>query len=191
MAPYLPTTASATTSKDQPFRYRAHPSPLSLSCLTPPITVPKHAERWHCNKQTDGHGVTDEAGVQGDRNQWDAVEVSGGTPESGKLGAARVGIKAADDEAYFLKQAVAIRTAAPDLPLMLVGGVRSLERIETILHAGQADTFSLCRPLIREPALPKRWENGDRQRAACISCSRCYGPARRGEGLRCVDAEDG
>ena len=116
----------------------------------------------------------------------DAIEVSGGTGGSGKLGAARTGIASSSDEAYFLPQAEAIRAAAPGVPLMLVGGVRSLDVMERILAAGTADYFSLSRPLIREPELPRRWASGDRRRAACVSCGGCFGPARKGEGIRCV-----
>ncbi len=116
----------------------------------------------------------------------DAIEVSGGTPGSGKLGAARPNIKKPTDEAYFLPQAEAIRRAAPDVPLMLVGGVRSPEVIEQILAAGTADYFSMSRPLIREPGLPARWRSGDLRRAACISCLGCFGPARKGDGISCV-----
>jgi 2,4-dienoyl-CoA reductase-like NADH-dependent reductase (Old Yellow Enzyme family) len=118
----------------------------------------------------------------------DAIEVSGGTPGSGKLGAARPDIKEPSDEAYFLPQAEAIRRAAPSVPIMLVGGIRSPEVMEEILAAGTADYFSMSRPLIREPGLPARWQSGDRQRAACISCLGCFGPARKGEGIRCVQA---
>jgi 2,4-dienoyl-CoA reductase-like NADH-dependent reductase (Old Yellow Enzyme family) len=116
----------------------------------------------------------------------DAIEVSGGTPGSGKLGAARPNIKESTDEAYFLPQAEAIRRVAPSVPLMLVGGMRSLEVMEKILADGTADYFSMSRPLIREPGLPARWKSGDRRRAACISCLGCFGPARKGEGIRCV-----
>ncbi|MCU0305805.1 MAG: NADH:flavin oxidoreductase [Thermoanaerobaculales bacterium] len=116
----------------------------------------------------------------------DAIEVSGGTGGSGKLGAARAGIESEADEAYFLPQAEAIRAAAPGVPLMLVGGVRSFEVAERVLGAGVADYLSMSRPLIREPDLPRRWAAGDRRRAACVSCSGCFGPARKGEGIRCV-----
>jgi len=116
----------------------------------------------------------------------DAIEVSGGTGGSGKLGAVRSKIESEVDEAYFLPQAEAIRRAAPGVPIMLVGGMRSLEKMESVLAAGAADYFSMCRPLIREPGLPARWSNGDRSRAKCVSCSGCFGPARKGEGIRCV-----
>ena len=116
----------------------------------------------------------------------DAIEVSGGTPGSGKLGAARPNIEAPEDEAYFLPQAEAIRRAAPGVSLMLVGGLRSLEVMDRVLESGTVDYFSLSRPLIREPELPARWQRGDRRRADCISCLGCFGPARKGEGIRCV-----
>ena len=90
------------------------------------------------------------------------------------------------DEAYFLPQAEAIRSATPGVPIMLVGGVRSLEKMGSVLTSGTADYFSMCRPLIREPGLPARWAAGDHRRAECVSCSGCYGPARKGEGIRCV-----
>jgi 2,4-dienoyl-CoA reductase-like NADH-dependent reductase (Old Yellow Enzyme family) len=116
----------------------------------------------------------------------DSIEVSGGTPGSGKLGAARPDIEGPDDEAYFLPQAEAVRRVAPELPLMLVGGIRSLEVMERVLASGAADYLSMSRPLIREPDLPARWQRGDRRRADCVSCLGCFGPARKGEGIRCV-----
>ncbi len=116
----------------------------------------------------------------------DAIEVSGGTPGSGLLGAARPNIKGPDEEAYFLSQARAIGKAAPQVPLMLVGGMRSPEIMEKILAEGVVQYFSMSRPLIREPGLPTRWLEGDQERAACVSCLGCYVPARKGEGIRCV-----
>jgi 2,4-dienoyl-CoA reductase-like NADH-dependent reductase (Old Yellow Enzyme family) len=117
-----------------------------------------------------------------------AIEVSGGTPGSGKLGPVRNKILTSADEAYFRPQARALRIAAPDVPLMLVGGLRSLSTMEEILAAGDADYLSLCRPLIRDPNLPKRWQAGEVSRAACISCNGCYRPARKGEGIRCMQS---
>lgn len=117
----------------------------------------------------------------------DGIEISGGTPGSGKaLGAARSSIKTVEDEAYFLPQARVIREAVPDTPLILVGGVRSPERMEAILEEGVVNAFALCRPLIREPDLPRRWQAGDRARAECISCLGCFRPAMSGEGIRCM-----
>jgi 2,4-dienoyl-CoA reductase-like NADH-dependent reductase (Old Yellow Enzyme family) len=69
---------------------------------------------------------------------------------------------------------------------MLVGGIRSVEVMEEILSEGYVDYFSMSRPLIREPDLPKRWASGGRERAECRSCLGCFRPARKGEGIRCV-----
>ncbi|HOC43827.1 MAG TPA: NADH:flavin oxidoreductase [Thermoanaerobaculales bacterium] len=117
----------------------------------------------------------------------DAIEVSGGTGGSGALGSARRNIETVDDEGYFLPQARAIREAAPGVPLILVGGLRSLDKMEAVLASGAADHFAMSRPLIREPDLPARWASGDRRRADCVSCRGCFGPASRGEGIRCVN----
>jgi 2,4-dienoyl-CoA reductase-like NADH-dependent reductase (Old Yellow Enzyme family) len=124
------------------------------------------------------------------REGIDAIEVSGGTPGSGRLGAARPDILGPEDEAYFLPQAEVIRHAAPGVALMLVGGLRSLEVMERVLDSGTADYFSMARPLIREPGLPLRWQKGDRRRADCVSCLGCFGPARKGEGLYCVQTQE-
>jgi len=118
-----------------------------------------------------------------------AIEVSGGTPGSGRLGAARAYVEVPEGEAYFAPQAQAMRRAAPEVPLILVGGMRSLETMQRLLDEGVAEAFALSRPLIREPDLPRRWQSGDTAPARCISCLGCFGPARRGEGIRCVDAE--
>lgn len=115
-----------------------------------------------------------------------AVEVSGGKPGSRRLGAVRPNISDREDEAYFLDLVKAIRKVVPKVPLMLVGGLRSIEVMEEILNDGFADYFSMSRPLIREPDLLKRWLSGDRRKADCQSCLGCFRPARKGEGIRCV-----
>ncbi len=117
----------------------------------------------------------------------DAIEVSGGTGGSGALGAARRKIDNEEDEAYFFPQAQAIRAVAPNIPLMLVGGIRSLRKIDEVLASGAADYVAMSRPLIREPDLLKRWAAGDTSRVKCASCSGCFAPASKGEGIRCVN----
>jgi 2,4-dienoyl-CoA reductase-like NADH-dependent reductase (Old Yellow Enzyme family) len=116
----------------------------------------------------------------------DAIEVSGGTGGSGALGSARTGVDRPEDEAYFLPHARALRAAAKDVSIITVGGIRSVEVIEAILAEGAADAVALCRPLIREPALPARWQKGDRRRATCISCRGCFTPTMKGSGVRCI-----
>ncbi|MBT3221287.1 MAG: NADH:flavin oxidoreductase, partial [Proteobacteria bacterium] len=117
----------------------------------------------------------------------DAIEVSSGTPGSGRLGPARAKVATTDDEAYFLPQARTMARAVPDTPLILVGGIRTLAVMEHILAEGVVDYFAMSRPLIREPDLPLRLQQGKQDTATCISCLGCFGPAMRGLGVKCVD----
>jgi 2,4-dienoyl-CoA reductase-like NADH-dependent reductase (Old Yellow Enzyme family) len=127
-------------------------------------------------------GLTLDEGVEIVRHlaEWgiDALEISGGMGGQN----IRKDILHPDEEAYFLPQARKAREAT-DLPLILVGGFRSKSVMERILEEGTADFISLCRPLIREPDLPQRLQEGQ-DKASCISCNRCWPPP--GEyGVKC------
>jgi len=115
----------------------------------------------------------------------DAIEVSGGTPASGKLGANRTGIGKMKKEAYFLPQVREIRRAV-EVPLIVVGGLRSPQLMERILEEGAADYFSMSRPFIREPHLVRRWQGGDLTKARCISCNLCFRTSLEDTGLTCA-----
>jgi len=60
-----------------------------------------------------------------------------------------------------------------DIPLILVGGMRSPRVIEKILSDGTADMVSMSRPFIREPRFLERWKEGDRKKVTCVSCAKC------------------
>jgi len=87
-------------------------------------------------------------------------------------------------EAYFLPYAEKLRPVL-NIPLILVGGVRSPETAERIIESGAADFVSMARPLVREPGLPNRWSSGDLKPAQCVSCNRCLGETEQGNKLRC------
>ena len=72
------------------------------------------------------------------------------------------------------------------IPVILVGGIRSIETAEGLVDSGTADMVALSRPLIREPGLVARWQSGDRAPSACVSDNACFIPARKGEGLSCL-----
>ena len=114
-----------------------------------------------------------------------AIEISGGTYASGELVPMRKGIKKEKDEAYFKAEARAFKKEI-DLPIILVGGIRSFHIAEGILNDHIADYISLCRPLIREPGLINRWRSGDLSKATCISDTKCLRPALTGKGVYCV-----
>jgi 2,4-dienoyl-CoA reductase-like NADH-dependent reductase (Old Yellow Enzyme family) len=113
----------------------------------------------------------------------DAIEMSGGTVyASGAFSCCRVG---QDQDVYYIEAAARYKERI-GVPLFLVGGIRSPEQTEAIFRARLADYVSICRPLIREPDLIKRWKSGDTKPAACISCSGCFAPGLKGEGVHCV-----
>jgi 2,4-dienoyl-CoA reductase-like NADH-dependent reductase (Old Yellow Enzyme family) len=118
----------------------------------------------------------------------DAIEVSGGFLTSKTLSPSRVGINKPEKEAYFEQGAVACKKAL-DIPVILVGGIRSLEKAKELVAGGVADYISMCRPLIREPGLINRWRNGDTRPALCNSDNLCFRPALKGEGIYCVTQE--
>lgn len=120
----------------------------------------------------------------------DAVEISGGTHVSPReySFSRPTGVVSEDQEVYFAEAAKLYKSRVR-VPLMLVGGIRSFGVAERVVKEGLADFVSLCRPLIREAGLVRRWEGGDRSRAACISCNQCFGPARAAKGVYCVAEE--
>lgn len=110
----------------------------------------------------------------------DALEISGGMGRT----SIRKDILRPENEAYFLDAARQAR-GATDLPIILVGGMRSKQIMESVLQEGSADFISMSRPLIREPDLPNRLREGQ-DRSTCISCNLCWPPP--GEyGIACRD----
>ncbi len=66
-----------------------------------------------------------------------------------------------------------VKPVMGDIPMSLVGGVRTVYRMNEILDEKSADFISLSRPLIREPFLVKRIREGKVTIAACDSCNKC------------------
>ncbi|MFC1901086.1 NADH:flavin oxidoreductase [Chloroflexota bacterium] len=88
------------------------------------------------------------------------------------------------EQAYLRDRAVAVKKAV-DVPVLAVGGIRSLEMAEDIINSGDADLISMCRPFIREPDIINRWQRGETAPATCISCNRCFAVMARGDALEC------
>jgi 2,4-dienoyl-CoA reductase-like NADH-dependent reductase (Old Yellow Enzyme family) len=132
-----------------------------------------------------------QVGMMLEQGGIDAIELSGGIPTNPpNRSPSRTGIKGKEDEAYFSNSARAFKERLK-VPLILVGGIRSLEVAERLLETGTADYISMSRPLIREPGLIKRWREGDGRRATCLSDNQCFAPARTGEGIYCVTKKKG
>ena len=86
---------------------------------------------------------------------------------------------------FYLERASAIRKAVK-LPLILVGGVRTLEGADQVLDAG-IDFVSASRPFICQPDFYQRLKNGEE--SPCIGCTKCLGNIWSKEGRRCVKHE--
>jgi 2,4-dienoyl-CoA reductase-like NADH-dependent reductase (Old Yellow Enzyme family) len=114
----------------------------------------------------------------------DAVEISGGMRGAYKL-PIMTGINSIEKEAYWKDYAKKLKEVL-NIPVILVGGLRSLRLIEELFYKNYADFFSLSRPLIKEPDLITKWNRGITDKSACISCNKCFVPAYKGEGIKCV-----
>ncbi len=115
----------------------------------------------------------------------DAIELSGGTFISGPLNPSRDKILSEEKEAYFRQAAKRFKETL-QVPIILVGGIRSFPLAETLLAQGVADYFSMSRPLICEPDLVQRWQQGDLRKAVCVSDNQCFVAGRSGDGIYCV-----
>lgn len=120
-----------------------------------------------------------------DEDGADAIEVSAGTPASGDRTPVRQGIERREQEAYNLPLAARIKEAV-SCPVMVVGGFRTYEIVEGVVRRGEVDYVAIARPLIREPQLPRRWQEGDEAKARCISCNGCFKPGLKEGGIYCV-----
>lgn len=126
--------------------------------------------------------MLEEAGI-------DAIELSGGTAYSGKNTPIRTAKIDAEEKEVFYRAAAKRCKEKIRVPLILVGGIRSIKVAEQLVDEGISDYISLCRPLIREPHLINRWKQGDTHKAKCLSDNLCFKPIREGKGIYCVVEE--
>jgi 2,4-dienoyl-CoA reductase-like NADH-dependent reductase (Old Yellow Enzyme family) len=119
----------------------------------------------------------------------DAIEMSGGTfNTASRYPVSRLG--ASKENMGYYREAAQRFKRQVKVPLILVGGLRTLDAAEHLVTDGIADYLALSRPLICEPGLVNRWKHGDKGKSLCVSDNRCFKPARSGEGLRCVFLEE-
>jgi len=82
-------------------------------------------------------------------------------------------------EAYFLEDARLVRRTVP-IPLVLVGGLRTLSLMEEIIREG-FDFLALARPFFAEPDLVHKLETGAAAASRCEPCNRCLAAVAGGE----------
>lgn len=76
-------------------------------------------------------------------------------------------------EAYYRPFARAAKGAV-DIPLILVGGLRSTQMMDEVIRSGDADFLAMARPFVREPDLVNKIAAGRRGPVACVSCNVCF-----------------
>jgi len=127
-----------------------------------------------------------EGAIQLAKLGYDAIEVTQGLRGHGYTQAEfRPKIVKRNREAYFRDWCGAVKEKV-EVPVIMVGGLRSRDLMEEIISKGNADLVALCRPLIREPDLIASWSAGKERRPTCISCNRCFDLILTGARLKCV-----
>jgi len=118
---------------------------------------------------------------------YDAIEISQGLQDysSWEGTPMRVNIKNIEDEAYFRYWCKQVKNSISK-PTILTGGIRSPELMNQLIDDDITDCIGMCRSFVREPALIRRWQDGNLEKAKCISCNKCLTELfLNGEPLEC------
>ncbi len=84
---------------------------------------------------------------------------------------------------YNLEVAALIRKAV-SIPVVVVGGMHTLDDASRAITDGAADFVSMCRPFIIEPSLVRKFEEGKQNVSRCTMCNYCTIMIEK-EPLRC------
>ena len=105
----------------------------------------------------------------------DFIEISGGGIQQ-KLEIRKSRGKAVENSGYneatWGAHAKKIRGAVPDMPLILVDGIRSRKTMDNLLENNIVDLISMSKPFINEPDFVKLLQSGQ-DKAKCIDCRKC------------------
>jgi len=91
------------------------------------------------------------------------------------------------EEGYNLEAAKMIKPVLGDIPLILVGGMRTVSHMEEVLDSKHADFISMSRPFIREPFLVNKIKGGEMAKVSCVSCNRCLAAVPNGLPVYCYN----
>jgi 2,4-dienoyl-CoA reductase-like NADH-dependent reductase (Old Yellow Enzyme family) len=75
-------------------------------------------------------------------------------------------------EAYYRSFAKALKRVS-DVPLILVGGMRTTQTMTDVIASGDVDFIAMARPFVREPDLPIQLSAGRTGYVDCVSCNIC------------------
>jgi 2,4-dienoyl-CoA reductase-like NADH-dependent reductase (Old Yellow Enzyme family) len=87
------------------------------------------------------------------------------------------------EEGFLLPEARRMRSAVT-VPLVLLGGVKSLKTIDRALDEG-FELVGMGRALVHDPDLPGKMQRGEATVSGCVPCNECIAEMDRG-GVRCT-----
>jgi 2,4-dienoyl-CoA reductase-like NADH-dependent reductase (Old Yellow Enzyme family) len=117
---------------------------------------------------------------------YDSLEISAGVRGEKYEGTEyKTKINKPSREGYFRKEAREIKKRVT-VPVMAVGGLKSIAMMEEMISRQEADFISLCRPLISEPGLIRAWGEDPKRKPRCVHCNKCLEAVHHGIPLYCV-----
>ena len=78
------------------------------------------------------------------------------------------------DRMYNVHYAADVKKAFPDLLVCAVGSIMNIRLAEEIIASGKADFVAMCRPLLADPEMPRKYALGrEEDQRPCIRCQYC------------------
>ncbi len=75
---------------------------------------------------------------------------------------------------YNVHYAATIKKAFPNLIVCTVGSIMNIARAEEIIASGKADMVAMCRPLLADPEMPRKYALGkEEDHRPCLRCQYC------------------
>ncbi len=78
------------------------------------------------------------------------------------------------DRMYNVHYAADIKKAFPNLIVATVGSIMNIKMAEEIISEGKADFVAMCRPLLADPEMPRKYAlNKEEDHRPCLRCQYC------------------
>jgi 2,4-dienoyl-CoA reductase-like NADH-dependent reductase (Old Yellow Enzyme family)/thioredoxin reductase len=78
------------------------------------------------------------------------------------------------DRMYNVHYAADIKKAFPNLLVCTVGSIMNIRQAEEILASGEADFVAMCRPILADPMMPRKFALGkEEDHRPCLRCQYC------------------
>jgi 2,4-dienoyl-CoA reductase-like NADH-dependent reductase (Old Yellow Enzyme family) len=116
----------------------------------------------------------------------DAIELSGGTVLGLLTGTPDTSFARTERKGLYYEEAAKRYQESVSVPLILDGGIRSLQESSRLVEQGITEYVGMGRPLVREPDMIQRWQSGDTEESGCLSDNDCLFQGLMGNGVHCT-----